>query len=112
MTRRWTAEPIPAEAFSDADLQGLDPKDRFWIIDDGDEVLASVSVVGGDEAGALSAANLIAAAPDLLSALMAVVEQFGPWHDDECPGDDTCSCSAKPIHDRVNAAVARAEGRS
>jgi hypothetical protein len=56
-------------------------------------------------------ASLITAAPELLVALKSVVFHFGPWHDDDCPGDDTCACSAKPIHDLVNAAIAKAEGR-
>ena len=47
---------------------------------------------------------------ELVAAIRTVVEQFGPWHDDDCPGDDTCDCSAKPIHDAVNAAVRNAEG--
>lgn len=41
----------------------------------------------------------------LAAALRAVVENFGPWHDEDCPGDDTCDCSAKPIHDQVNTAL-------
>ena len=57
-------------------------------------------------------ARLIAAAPDLLEALKAVVYQFGPWHDEICPGDDTCDCGAKPVHDAVNAAIRKAEGRA
>lgn len=48
---------------------------------------------------------------DLLSALTSVVDQFGPWHDDDCPADDTCDCTAKPVHDAVNAAIRKAEGR-
>lgn len=46
---------------------------------------------------------------ELLAALQSVVENFGPWHDYGCPCDDTCACSAKPIHDAVNAAIAKAE---
>jgi hypothetical protein len=49
---------------------------------------------------------------ELLAALKAVVDMFGPWHDDDCPADDTCDCSSKPIHDAINAAIAKAEGRS
>ena len=30
----------------------------------------------------------------------------GPWcYPDECPGDDTCECKAKPLHDAVNEAA-------
>lgn len=47
---------------------------------------------------------------EILAALKAVVETYGPWHDEGCPCDDTCDCSAKPIHDAVNAAIRRAEG--
>jgi hypothetical protein len=55
--------------------------------------------------------HMISAAPQLLAALKAVVDQFGPWHDEDCPADDTCDCSAKPIHEAVDAAIAKAEGR-
>lgn len=41
----------------------------------------------------------------LRDALIEVVESFGPWHDEDCPGDDTCDCSGKPLHDRINAAL-------
>lgn len=44
---------------------------------------------------------------ELLSILRELVLTFGPWHADDCPGDDTCSCSAKPLHDRINAALAK-----
>jgi hypothetical protein len=53
--------------------------------------------------------RLMIAAPKLRDALKAVVLQFGPWHDDDCPCDDTCDCSAKPLHDAINAALADAE---
>jgi hypothetical protein len=45
----------------------------------------------------------------LEAALREVVDTFGPWHDDDCPGDDTCDCSAKPLHDQINAALAARE---
>ena len=48
---------------------------------------------------------------ELLDALKAVVYEYGPWHDDDCPCDDTCDCSAKPIHDAINSAVAKAKGK-
>ncbi|HEX8030301.1 MAG TPA: hypothetical protein VF491_17625 [Vicinamibacterales bacterium] len=41
----------------------------------------------------------------LAGALLEVVETHGPWHDADCPCDDTCDCSAKPMHDRINAAL-------
>jgi hypothetical protein len=28
----------------------------------------------------------------------------GATHEEDCPGDDTCSCEHKPFNDRVNAA--------
>jgi hypothetical protein len=37
-------------------------------------------------------------------AIVAYVEWFGGLHDGECPEDDTCDCSGKPINDGVNAA--------
>jgi len=46
--------------------------------------------------------------PDtIVDILREVVERFGPWHDEDCPADDTCDCSAKPLHDRINAALTR-----
>jgi hypothetical protein len=39
---------------------------------------------------------------ELRTLLKTVVEMWGPWHDADCPSDDTCECSAKPIHDRIN----------
>lgn len=46
--------------------------------------------------------------------LEAYIVHHGPMHDDDCPGDDTCECSAKPVHDGINAAVRylQAEARS
>jgi hypothetical protein len=58
-------------------------------------------------------ARLLAAAPDLLAALKAYVEWHGPTCEhatrDDCPIDE---CPGRPIDDAVNAAIARAEGRS
>lgn len=42
----------------------------------------------------------------LTAVMREVVQTYGPWHDDDCPCDDTCDCSAKPLHDKVNAALA------
>lgn len=47
-------------------------------------------------------ANLAAQAREIVGEL---VDRFGPWHDEDCPADDTCDCSAKPLHDRINAAL-------
>lgn len=33
----------------------------------------------------------------------------GPWYDDDCPGDDTCSCSFEHVNDAVNEAYRDAE---
>jgi hypothetical protein len=34
--------------------------------------------------------------------LQKYVTAMGPMCDEDCPGDDTCECSAKPIHEAVN----------
>lgn len=41
--------------------------------------------------------------------LRSYVEMAGSFHDAECPGDDTCDCTAKPMHDAVNALCALPE---
>ena len=41
-----------------------------------------------------------------VAALKLIVDRFGPFHDDDCPGDDTCSCSAKPLNDEINEVLA------
>lgn len=37
-------------------------------------------------------------------SILKYVEWHGGIHDDDCPQDDTCDCSGKPINDGVNAA--------
>ena len=62
-------------------------------------------------------ARLIAAAPDLLEALKALVDWQGIEHQsvsgpdgdtEDCPEDDTCVC---PIVMQIEAAIAKAEGK-
>lgn len=48
------------------------------------------------------------AAPKLLAALKEIAEWYGSWHENECPADDTCNCSGKPLNDRVNTAIREA----
>jgi hypothetical protein len=46
--------------------------------------------------------------PDTIADILReVVDRFGPWHDEDCPADDTCDCSAKTLHDRINTALSR-----
>lgn len=42
---------------------------------------------------------------ELRAIIRELVLNFGPWHDYDCPGDDTCDCSAKSLHDRINAVL-------
>lgn len=48
---------------------------------------------------------------ELLAALKEVVEWHGAVHGQECPADDTCDCIGGDLNRRVNAAIAKAEGR-
>lgn len=41
----------------------------------------------------------------ITAVVTELVENHGPWHDEDCPGDDTCDCTAKPMHDAINAAM-------
>lgn len=72
----WSFEAIPAEAFTDADLN-LNPESRFWIVDGEEptEVIATVeSTARGDAA---ANARLIATATFGLALAEAIVEYFG-----------------------------------
>ena len=64
-----------------------------------------------DSISGLANAKLIAAAPEMLSALKAaeiafreMCEWHGATHTNKCPADDTCNCTHKPFNDRINAA--------
>jgi hypothetical protein len=46
-----------------------------------------------------------------LPAIKEYVTHFGPKHEDDCPGDDTCSCAFKPMNDGINRAIDKLEGR-
>ena len=54
--------------------------------------------------------NLIAAAPDMYEALHEYCSFTGGLHEDECPQDDTCNCMFKPLNDKINAALKKADG--
>jgi len=41
---------------------------------------------------------------EIADGLERYVVDHGADHDDDCPGDDTCDCSQKPINDAANAA--------
>ena len=51
------------------------------------------------------------ASPLLLAALREMVDYYGPAHEPDCPGDDTCDCKHKPFNDRVNAALKATEAK-
>lgn len=55
-------------------------------------------------------ARLVSAAPELLAALLEMVDMHGGTHDDDCPMDDTCDCSHAPFNARVNDAIRKATG--
>ncbi len=46
---------------------------------------------------------------DLTTALKDAAEAWGGWHDEDCSLDDTCRCSGKPLNDKVNNAINRAD---
>lgn len=41
--------------------------------------------------------------PEARELMMNWIADHGADHDDDCPGDDTCSCSMKPNSDAINA---------
>jgi hypothetical protein len=112
----WQAEAPPAEAYLDPDI-ALSEEVRFWIVDEGrgSEVLAEVTLTmhGNEEANA----RLIAAAPDLLAACRAVLEQFDSGalvRNTESDGlSDWALRAVKPLKALADmkAAIAKAEGR-
>lgn len=64
-----------------------------------------------DEANARFIVRAVNAHDDLLEALRDLIEWQAVEHEDGCPEDDTCSCAAAPIIAKVNAAIAKAEGK-
>lgn len=56
---------------------------------------------------------------EAIVCLAYLTEQFGPWHEDDCPGDDTCDCEPGVLlnlalgrTERVEAARARMKARA
>jgi hypothetical protein len=47
---------------------------------------------------------------DMRTVLLRIIDNYGPWHDDDCPGDDTCDCSCKPLSDEINRVLKASEG--
>jgi len=95
----WSAEAPPPDAYTDPDIR-LDPEVKFWIVGGGvGEVLAQTLLTSqGQEA---ANARVLAAAPDLLDALHALVKVYekvgGPLAVDPKLAD-------------ARAAIAKAEG--
>lgn len=76
------------------------------------------AMVYDDEAGAIEALTAYldqetAALRERLAALLESYDEYaeamGPACEEGCPSDDTCECSARPMHDRMTAAIAGAE---
>ena len=89
----WLVEPIPAEAYTDPDLQ-IDGGDQYWVVDTRvSEVICTVGKVL--HGAAAQNAQLIAAAPELLAAVKGLLD---------APGSDDLRLAAE--------AVRRAEGES
>ncbi len=40
--------------------------------------------------------------PEQIALYLQHVVDEGADHDDDCPGDDTCECSHKPLNDAIN----------
>jgi hypothetical protein len=49
---------------------------------------------------------------DMVKALQVYIEWVGALHDENCPEDDTCDCSCKPVNDGINAAVRYLEAKA
>ena len=85
----WRAEPWTCHAATS-------------ILADGNRLIADCAAIDGYSVNALPNARLIAAAPDLLTALKALFEQCSP----EIPGSP-----GSPL-ELARAAIAKAEGQS